>query len=119
MIRRPPRSTLLPYTALFRSAGAGVLSVITPYFAAASQEELYRHFVAVADSVDAPILLYNIPARTGVNLNPATVARLAAVENIVGIKDSSGNFDNILQYRSEEHTSELQSRQYLVCRLLL
>src|SRR3712207_7991480 len=100
MIRRPPRSTLLPYTALFRSAGADVLSVITPYFAAASQEELYRHFVAVADSVDAPILLYNIPARTGVNLNPSTVARLAAV-------------------RSEEHTSELQSRQYLVCRLLL
>ena len=79
-------------------AGADVLSVITPYFAAASQEELYRHFAAVAESVDAPILLYNIPARTNVNLNPSTVARLAAIENIVGIKDSSGNFDNILQY---------------------
>lgn len=80
------------------SAGADVLSVITPYFAAASQEELYRHFAAVADSVDVPILLYNIPARTNLNLNPSTVARLAAIENIVGIKDSSGNFDNILQY---------------------
>ncbi|WP_129787662.1 4-hydroxy-tetrahydrodipicolinate synthase [Promicromonospora panici] len=79
-------------------AGADVLSVITPYFAAASQEELYRHFAAVAESVDAPILLYNIPARTNVHLNPSTVARLAAIENIVGIKDSSGNFDNILQY---------------------
>jgi len=79
-------------------AGADVLSVITPYFAAASQEELYRHFAAVAESVDVPILLYNIPVRTNVNLNPSTVARLAAIENIVGIKDSSGNFDTILQY---------------------
>lgn len=80
------------------AAGADVLSVITPYFAAASQEELYRHFAAVAASVDTPILMYNIPARTGVNLTAATVARLAEIENIVGIKDSSGNFDNILQY---------------------
>ena len=79
-------------------AGADVLSVITPYFAAASQEELYRHFAAVAESVDVPIPLYNIPARTNVNLNPSTVARRAAIENIVGVKDSSGNFDNILQY---------------------
>lgn len=78
--------------------GADVLSVITPYFAAASQEELYRHYAAVAERVDKPILLYNIPARTGNALAPATVARLAQVEGIVGVKDSSGSFDNILQY---------------------
>lgn len=79
-------------------AGADVLSIITPSFAAASQEELYRHYATVAEAVDLPIVLYNIPARTGNALAPATVERLARVEGIVGVKDSSGNFDNILQY---------------------
>ncbi len=78
--------------------GADVLSIITPSFAAASQEELYAHYRAVAESVDKPILLYNIPARTGNALTPATVERLSRIPNIVGVKDSSGNFDNILQY---------------------
>lgn len=81
-----------------KELGADVLSIITPSFAAASQDELYVHYRAVAESVDLPILLYNIPARTGNALAPATVARLADIDNIVGAKDSSGNFDNILQY---------------------
>lgn len=79
-------------------AGADVLSIITPSFAAASQEELYRHYATVAEAVDLPIVLYNIPARTGNALAPATVARLAQIENIVGAKDSSGNFANLLAY---------------------
>lgn len=78
--------------------GADVLSVITPSFAKASQEELYRHYKALNDAVDLPILLYNIPARTGNALAPQTVSRLADLEHVVGVKDSSGNFDNILQY---------------------
>lgn len=78
--------------------GADVLSVITPSFAAASQNELYEHYKAVAEAVDMPIVLYNIPARTGNALAPATVGRLAQIENIVGAKDSSGNFTNILSY---------------------
>lgn len=78
--------------------GADALSVISPWFAAASQEELYRHFMTVADAVQLPVFLYNIPARTGVNLSVDTVCRLARAGNIVGIKDSSGNFDQILQY---------------------
>ncbi len=78
--------------------GADVLSIITPSFAAASQNELIDHYRAVAESVSLPILLYNIPARTGNALAPATVEKLADVPNIVGVKDSSGNFDNILQY---------------------
>ncbi len=78
--------------------GADVLSVITPSFAAASQNELYEHYRAVAAAVDMPIVLYNIPARTGNALAPATVGRLAQIENIVGAKDSSGNFTNILSY---------------------
>lgn len=78
--------------------GVDVLSVITPSFAAASQEELYRHYAALAEKVDTPILLYNIPARTGNALQPATVERLSKVPGIIGVKDSSGSFDNILQY---------------------
>ena len=80
------------------SLGADVLSIITPSFAAASQNELYDHYKAVAEAVDMPIVLYNIPARTGNALAPATVAKLSKIPNIVGAKDSSGNFDNMLQY---------------------
>lgn len=78
--------------------GADVLSVITPYFAAVSQEELYEHYVAVAEAVSIPIVLYNIPARTGCAIAPETVERLAEIDNIVGAKDSSGNWDNLKAY---------------------
>ena len=81
-----------------RDIGADVLSIITPSFAAASQNELYDHYKAVAEAVDMPIVLYNIPARTGNAIAPATVGKLAQIENIVGAKDSSGNFANILGY---------------------
>lgn len=81
-----------------KSLGADILSIITPAFAAASQNELYEHYRTVAEAVDMPIVLYNIPARTGNAIAPATVARLAKIDNIVGAKDSSGNFDNMLQY---------------------
>ena len=86
--------------------GADVLSVITPSFAAASQNELYEHYKAVAEAVDMPIVLYNIPARTGNALAPATVARLSHIPNIVGVKDSSGNFDNMLQYIEQTRDSK-------------
>lgn len=80
------------------AAGADAVSIISPYFAAASQDELAEHFRRVAGEVDVPVIVYNIPARTGVNVAPATVERLAQVDNIVAVKDSSGNFDTILQY---------------------
>lgn len=79
--------------------GADVLSIITPSFALASQKELYHHYVEVARHVDIPIVLYNIPARTGNRLLPETVAKLAKdVDVIVGAKDSSGDWDNLLAY---------------------
>lgn len=78
--------------------GADVLSVISPYFSGISQENLYDHFSSVAEAVDLPIILYNIPARTGNNIDYTTVKKLAKYENIIGIKDSSGNFDNTLKY---------------------
>ena len=79
-------------------AGADVLSIITPSFAKASQAELYTHYERIAEAVDMPIVLYNIPMRTGNALEPETVARLADIDNIVGAKDSSGNFDNLKAY---------------------
>ncbi len=90
-------------------AGADVLSIITPSFAAASQDEIYEHYKTVAESVDLPIVLYNIPARTGNAIAPATVVKLSRIDNIVGAKNSSGNFTNILAYidagKAEENGS--------------
>lgn len=79
--------------------GADVLSIITPSFAVASQKELYDHYVEVAKHVDIPIVLYNIPARTGNRLLPETVGRLAKdVDVIIGVKDSSGDWENLKAY---------------------
>ena len=106
-----------------KEIGADILSIITPSFAAASQEELYQHFKAVAEAVDMPIVLYNIPARTGNAIAPDTVKRLSKIENIIGVKDSSGNFDNILQYievtRDREDFKVLSGNDSLILWTLL
>lgn len=81
-----------------KDLGVDCLSVISPYFVAVTQEDIYNHFSAVAKAVDMPMLLYNIPARTGNNIDFKTVKRLLEFDNIIGIKDSSGNFDNTLKY---------------------
>jgi len=82
--------------------GADVLSIITPSFAAASQKELYDHYCEVAKHVNIPIVLYNIPARTGNKLLPETVAKLAKdVDVIMGAKDSSGDLENLRAYIRE------------------
>lgn len=79
--------------------GVDALSVITPSFAAASQQELYLHYKEIAKQVDLPIVLYNIPQRTGNRLLPQTVRRLAEeIEQIAGIKDSSGDMANLEAY---------------------
>jgi len=74
-----------------KSAGADGALLITPYYNKPMQEGLYRHYKAVAESVDLPLVLYNIPSRTSVNLLPSTVARLASVRNIVAIKEGAGS----------------------------
>jgi len=82
--------------------GADALSIITPSFAAASQKELYDHYCEVAKHVNIPIVLYNIPARTGNKLLPETVAKLAKdVDVIMGAKDSSGDLENLKAYIRE------------------
>lgn len=81
------------------AAGADILSVITPSFAKASQHELIEHYAKIAEAVpNMPIVLYNIPMRTGNALEPATVVELAEIDNIVGAKDSSGDWDNLSAY---------------------
>jgi 4-hydroxy-tetrahydrodipicolinate synthase len=82
----------------FEKVGADALSVITPWFLPFTQAEMQVHFTRLAAATNLPIVLYNIPARAGTALNPDTVAQLSKIDNIVGIKDSSGSFDNILKY---------------------
>ena len=81
-----------------KDLGADALSVVSPYYAAVSQDDLYGHFSEIAEAVDLPIVLYNIPPRTGNNIDYTTVKKLAKYRNIVAVKDSSGNFDNTLRY---------------------
>ncbi|KAF4515895.1 hypothetical protein B566_EDAN000131 [Ephemera danica] len=73
-----------------KQAGADAALLITPYYNKPTQEGLYRHYKAIAEAVDLPLVLYNIPGRTGVNMLPATIARLAVIKNIVGVKEGSG-----------------------------
>jgi 4-hydroxy-tetrahydrodipicolinate synthase len=78
---------------------SGLTGVLTanPYYNKPGQRGQYEHFKAIAEATDLPILLYNIPGRTGANLEPATVLRLAEIPNIVGIKESSGNMQQITE----------------------
>ena len=78
-----------------KAAGADGALIITPYYNRPSPEGLYQHFKAVAEAVDIPIILYNVPSRTGVNMLPETVARCAAIKNIVGIKEATANLCQI------------------------
>lgn len=74
-----------------KQAGVDAALLITPYYNKPTQEGLYRHYKAVAEAVDLPLVLYNIPGRTGVNMLPTTIARLAALNTIVGVKEGSGS----------------------------
>src|SRR5699024_5201375 len=75
--------------------GADASLLVCPYYNKPSQEGLYRHFHAIAMAVDMPLVLYNVPSRTGVDLLPETVARLAGIDNIVAIKEAKGPLERI------------------------
>jgi 4-hydroxy-tetrahydrodipicolinate synthase len=75
---------------------SGILTA-NPYYNRPGQEGQYQHFRAIAEATELPVLLYNIPGRTGANLEPATVLRLAEIKNIIGIKESSGNITQITE----------------------
>jgi 4-hydroxy-tetrahydrodipicolinate synthase len=78
-----------------KEMGADAALVITPYYNKPTQEGLFRHFEAVTKAVDLPIMIYNVPGRTGVNMQPATVARLAKLDAIVAIKEASGDLNQV------------------------
>ncbi|MBN8455147.1 4-hydroxy-tetrahydrodipicolinate synthase [Accumulibacter sp.] len=80
-------------TRFARQAGASAALSVVPYYNKPGQEGLYRHFRAIADAVDIPVILYNVPGRTVADLGNETALRLAEVPNIVGIKDATGNMD--------------------------
>jgi len=81
---------------MVRAGADGILSV-TPYYNKPSPEGLYRHFCAVAESVDCSVVLYNVPGRTGCNITPETLTRLASVPNIVGVKEASDDLGQMCQ----------------------
>jgi 4-hydroxy-tetrahydrodipicolinate synthase len=81
------------YTKAARDSGADACLLVTPYYNKPSQEGLFQHFKKIAEEVDIPQILYNVPGRTGVDLLPETVSRLANIKNIVGIKEATGDLD--------------------------
>lgn len=85
-------------TQIAEEMGVDAVSVITPMFVRPNNKELYNHFKSVADSVDIPVMLYNNPARTGVNIDSDLLKKLSEIDNIVGIKDSSGDMTLIGEY---------------------
>lgn len=85
----------LDLTRFAKKAGADGVLLITPYYNKPTQEGLYQHFKKVAETVDIPIVLYNVPGRTGVNMLPSTVARLRSIKNIVGIKEATGDMKQV------------------------
>jgi 4-hydroxy-tetrahydrodipicolinate synthase len=87
-----------------KKAGADAALIVTPYYNKPSQEGLYQHYKTIAEAVDIPQILYNVPGRTAVDLLPETTLRLAKISNIVGIKEATGLYERALFYK--QHAPE-------------
>jgi len=79
--------------------GVDCLLLVVPYYNKPTQESLYTHYKAIANSVSLPVLLYNVPSRTVTNLEPSTVARLSQIDNIIGVKEACGNMDQVSELK--------------------
>ncbi len=112
---------VIQLTRYAKDAGADAASIVTPYFIKPSSEELYMHYKRIAEAVDIPIILYNNPDRTGVNLDARTVSRLAEIDNIIGIKDSSGDLTLTAEYirLTPEDFAVIAGRDSLILATLL
>ena len=106
----------LDFTRHAKKAGADMAMLVTPYYNKPTQEGMYLHFSAVADAVDIPLIIYNIPPRSIVDMTPETMGRLAKHKNIVGVKDATANLarpyhtrracgDDFMQFSGEDHTA--------------
>ena len=94
-------ATTIRRTERARALGADAALIVTPYYNKPTQDGLFAHFAAIAEAVDLPLILYNVPGRTSVNLLPETVVRLASIPAIVGIKEASGSLDQASQILRE------------------
>jgi 4-hydroxy-tetrahydrodipicolinate synthase len=83
-------------TQFAKKIGADAVLSVGPYYNKPTQEGHYQHFKTIAESADIPVIIYNIPGRTGVNMEPETLLRLAEIPNIVGVKEASGNLDQMM-----------------------
>ena len=92
-------SEAIDFTRHAKKAGADAVLIVTPYYNKPTQEGLYQHFRAINDAVDIPIVIYNIPARSVVDMNVATLARCAKLKNVIGIKDATANLARASQQR--------------------
>lgn len=108
-------------TRMAQDIGVDAASIITPFFVSPTQNELYEHYLAVAKSTTLPLLLYNNPGRTGVNISADLAVRLSKVDNIIGIKDSSGDMTLTAEYirRTSDDFSVLAGRDTLIYGTLL
>ncbi|MCP5305911.1 MAG: 4-hydroxy-tetrahydrodipicolinate synthase [Chromatiaceae bacterium] len=92
-------SEAIALTRCAKAAGADACLLVTPYYNKPTQEGLFLHHKAVAEAVDIPQILYNVPGRTAVDMLPETVARIAQVDNVVGVKEATGQLDRITRLR--------------------
>ena len=105
-------------TKFAKSVGASAALMVAPYYNKPTQEGFYQHFKAVAEAVDLPIILYNIPGRTAKNMEPETIARLAELPTIVGIKESTGSMDQASHIISATNLTVLSGDDSLTLPLL-
>jgi len=103
-----------------QKVGADGALMISPYYNKPTQEGLYRHFEKVAASADIPIIVYNIPGRTAVNMEPSTIERLSKIENIVGIKEAAGSIKQVMEIiaRCGDDFAVLSGEDYITFPLL-
>ncbi|GAI04654.1 unnamed protein product, partial [marine sediment metagenome] len=93
----PTTRQVIELTEDAKSAGADTVLVITPFLEIPSKEGLFKHYETLAKTVDIPVIVYNIPQHTGVEIDPQTLNKLAEIDNIVGVKDSSGNLSQFAE----------------------
>ncbi|MGG6100010.1 4-hydroxy-tetrahydrodipicolinate synthase [Pantoea allii] len=99
-------------TKRFENSGVVGCLTVTPYYNRPTQEGLFQHFKAIADSTSLPQMLYNVPSRTGCDMLPETVARLAEIKNIIGIKEATGNLSRVSQI--QELVQELVNDEFIL-----